>query len=82
MIDHIDHIGLFKLSGSNISGAAAYTGAVTHTLSVAVIICELTGQLTALLPVLVPFGPLTFQLVDNYFSYGHQINIHAEDLIK
>lgn len=36
-----------------ISGAAAYTGAVTHTLSVAVIICELTGQLTPILPVLV-----------------------------
>uniref|UniRef100_A0A914RB48 Uncharacterized protein n=1 Tax=Parascaris equorum TaxID=6256 RepID=A0A914RB48_PAREQ len=34
-------------------GAAAYTGAVTHTLSVAVIICELTGQLTPILPVLV-----------------------------
>uniref|UniRef100_A0AAF5PXW5 CBS domain-containing protein n=1 Tax=Wuchereria bancrofti TaxID=6293 RepID=A0AAF5PXW5_WUCBA len=34
-------------------GAAAYTGAVTHTLSVAVIICELTGQLTPLLPVLI-----------------------------
>ncbi|OZC04963.1 chloride transporter, ClC family [Onchocerca flexuosa] len=41
-------------------GAAAYTGAVTHTLSVAVIICELTGQLTPLLPVLVPFGPVNF----------------------
>ena len=34
-------------------GAAAYTGAVTHTLSVAVIICELTGQLAPILPVLV-----------------------------
>ncbi|VIO94439.1 Uncharacterized protein BM_BM1825 [Brugia malayi] len=34
-------------------GAAAYTGAVTHTLSVAVIICELTGQLTPILPVLI-----------------------------
>ncbi|KJH45471.1 hypothetical protein DICVIV_08474 [Dictyocaulus viviparus] len=33
-------------------GAAAYTGAVTHTLSVAMIICELTGQLAPILPVL------------------------------
>uniref|UniRef100_A0A158P9K4 Chloride channel protein n=1 Tax=Angiostrongylus cantonensis TaxID=6313 RepID=A0A158P9K4_ANGCA len=33
--------------------AAAYTGAVTHTLSVAVIICELTGQLAPILPVLI-----------------------------
>ncbi|KAL3120730.1 hypothetical protein niasHT_008022 [Heterodera trifolii] len=34
-------------------GAAAYTGAVTHSLSIAVIVCETTGQLCALLPVLV-----------------------------
>uniref|UniRef100_A0A1I7YF69 Chloride channel protein n=1 Tax=Steinernema glaseri TaxID=37863 RepID=A0A1I7YF69_9BILA len=34
-------------------GAASYTGAVTHTLSVAVIICELTGQLAPILPVLI-----------------------------
>ncbi|KAJ1351051.1 hypothetical protein KIN20_006988 [Parelaphostrongylus tenuis] len=34
-------------------GAAAYTGAVTHTLSVSVIICELTGQLAPILPVLI-----------------------------
>jgi chloride channel 2 len=33
--------------------AAAYTGAVTHSLSIAVIVCETTGQLCALLPVLV-----------------------------
>ncbi|TMS32436.1 hypothetical protein L596_000270 [Steinernema carpocapsae] len=34
-------------------GAACYTGAVTHTVSVAVIICELTGQLAPILPVLI-----------------------------
>ncbi|KAF8360421.1 hypothetical protein PRIPAC_87344 [Pristionchus pacificus] len=34
-------------------GAAAYTGAVTHSLSIAVIVCETTGQLCALLPVLI-----------------------------
>ncbi|VDN28517.1 unnamed protein product, partial [Cylicostephanus goldi] len=37
----------------DVSGAAAYTGAVTHSLSIAVIVCETTGQLCALLPVLV-----------------------------
>ncbi|PIO54424.1 hypothetical protein TELCIR_24214, partial [Teladorsagia circumcincta] len=41
------HPGLYA-----VVGAAAYTGAVTHTLSVAVIICELTGQLAPILPVL------------------------------
>ncbi|CAI4221603.1 unnamed protein product [Auanema sp. JU1783] len=34
-------------------GSAAFTGAVTHTLSVSVIICELTGQLAPILPVLI-----------------------------
>ncbi|CAI5440814.1 unnamed protein product [Caenorhabditis angaria] len=42
------HPGLYA-----VVGAAAYTGAVTHTLSVAVIICELTGQLSPILPVLI-----------------------------
>lgn len=46
-----------------ILGAAAYTGAVTHTLSVAVIICELTGQLTPLLPVLVSIDFVKFYMV-------------------
>ncbi|UMM18055.1 hypothetical protein L5515_014300 [Caenorhabditis briggsae] len=42
------HPGLYA-----VVGAAAYTGAVTHTLSVSVIICELTGQLSPILPVLI-----------------------------
>ncbi|EJW70724.1 hypothetical protein WUBG_18370 [Wuchereria bancrofti] len=43
-------------------GAAAYTGSVTHSLSIAVIVCETTGQLSPLLPVLVcyPFYILNF----------------------
>uniref|UniRef100_A0A7I4KA89 Chloride channel protein n=1 Tax=Brugia malayi TaxID=6279 RepID=A0A7I4KA89_BRUMA len=44
--------GLYAVVGI-CKSAAAYTGAVTHTLSVAVIICELTGQLTPILPVLI-----------------------------
>lgn len=38
---------------SQFVGAAAYTGSVTHSLSIAVIVCETTGQLSPLLPVLV-----------------------------
>ncbi|CAI5442762.1 unnamed protein product [Caenorhabditis angaria] len=34
-------------------GAAAFTGSVTHSLSIALIVCETTGQLCALLPVLI-----------------------------
>lgn len=36
-----------------ILGAAAFTGAVTHAVSVSVIVFEMTGQITFLLPVLV-----------------------------
>uniref|UniRef100_A0A7E4UQV7 Chloride channel protein n=1 Tax=Panagrellus redivivus TaxID=6233 RepID=A0A7E4UQV7_PANRE len=36
-----------------IVGAAAFTGAVTHSISIAVIVCEATGQLSSLLPVLI-----------------------------
>lgn len=36
-----------------IVGAAAFSGAVTHTVSVAVIVFELTGQLMYILPVMV-----------------------------
>lgn len=36
-----------------IKGAAAFTGAVTHTISTSVIVFELTGQMTHMIPVLV-----------------------------
>ncbi|RCN37411.1 hypothetical protein ANCCAN_16687 [Ancylostoma caninum] len=52
-------------------GAAAYTGAVTHTLSVAVIICELTGQLAPILPVLV--RSITFDMYTIAMLMGNAI---------
>ncbi|XP_074839032.1 chloride channel protein ClC-Kb-like isoform X2 [Carettochelys insculpta] len=36
-----------------LAGAAAYSGAVTHTLSTALLVFELTGQMSHILPVLV-----------------------------
>ena len=33
-------------------GAAAFSGAVTHTVSISVIVFEMTGQVTAAVPVL------------------------------
>lgn len=45
-----------------ILGAAAYTGSVTHSLSIAVIVCETTGQLSPLLPVLVCYLFRIFEL--------------------
>lgn len=52
-------------------GAAAYTGAVTHSLSIAVIVCETTGQLSALLPVLIA---LMVFLAQNAKRHGFIIN--------
>lgn len=34
-------------------GAAAFSGAVTHTISTSVIIFELTGQITYVIPILI-----------------------------
>ena len=38
---------------SLIVGAAAFTGAVTHTLSISVIVFEMTGQITHAIPILI-----------------------------
>ncbi len=34
-------------------GAAAFSGAVTHTISISVIVFEMTGQITHCIPVLI-----------------------------
>lgn len=39
--------------GYAVVGAAAFSGAVTHTVSVAVIVFEMTGQLTHIVPVMI-----------------------------
>lgn len=36
-------------------GAAAFSGAVTHTISVSVIVFEMTGQVTHIIPIMVSF---------------------------
>ena len=45
-------LGAF-IGGYSIVGAAAFAGAVTHTISTSVIVFELTGQITHILPVMV-----------------------------
>uniref|UniRef100_A0A915DLJ7 Chloride channel protein n=1 Tax=Ditylenchus dipsaci TaxID=166011 RepID=A0A915DLJ7_9BILA len=62
-------------------GAAAYTGAVTHSLSIAVIVCETTGQLSPLLPVLIALmvanaissflQPSIYESIINIKKYPH-----------
>lgn len=44
---------VFSAGGYSIVGAAAFAGAVTHTISTSVIVFELTGQITHILPVMV-----------------------------
>jgi H+/Cl- antiporter ClcA len=53
----------------SVVGAAAFCGGITHTVSVAVIIFELTGQLVALLPVMV--AVLIANAVCSYFQVRH-----------
>lgn len=62
-------------------GAAAYTGAITHSLSIAVIVCETTGQLSPLLPVLIALmvanaissflQPSIYESIINIKNYPH-----------
>lgn len=44
----VDYIG-----GYATVGAAAFSGAVTHTISVSVIIFEMTGQITHIVPIMI-----------------------------
>ena len=44
---------LFAAGGYAIVGAAALAGSVTNTISTSVIVFELTGQITHILPVMV-----------------------------
>lgn len=41
------------LGGYATVGAAAFSGAVTHTISVSVIIFEMTGQITHIVPIMI-----------------------------
>lgn len=41
------------LGGYAVVGAAAFAGAVTHSISVSVIAFEMTGQITHIVPVMV-----------------------------
>lgn len=45
---NLDYIG-----GYATVGAAAFSGAVTHTISVSVIIFEMTGQITHIVPIMI-----------------------------
>lgn len=44
---------LFFSGGYATVGAAAFSGAVTHTISVSVIVFEMTGQITHIVPIMI-----------------------------
>lgn len=47
------HISQIIAGGYAVVGAAAFSGAVTHTVSVGVIVFEMTGQITHIVPVMI-----------------------------
>lgn len=47
------HISQIIAGGYAVVGAAAFSGAVTHTVSVGVIAFEMTGQITHIVPVMI-----------------------------
>ena len=44
------HSRLIMTGGYATVGAAAFSGAVTHTISISVIVFEMTGQITHIIP--------------------------------
>eukprot|EP00004_Rigifila_ramosa_P015747 TRINITY_DN3679_c0_g1_i1.p1 TRINITY_DN3679_c0_g1~~TRINITY_DN3679_c0_g1_i1.p1 ORF type:complete len:644 (+),score=156.49 TRINITY_DN3679_c0_g1_i1:353-2284(+) len=59
---------VINAGGYSVVGAAAFSGAVTQTVSTAVIIFELTGQLDYMLPTLM--ATLVSTWVSRYFTYS------------
>jgi chloride channel 2 len=49
-----------------IVGAAAFSGAVTHSISIAIICCEATGQLSSLIPILI--GLMTATTISGFLE--------------
>ncbi|XP_055592934.1 chloride channel protein 2-like isoform X2 [Uranotaenia lowii] len=47
------HLAAIIPGGYSVVGAAAFSGAVTHTVSVGVIVFEMTGQITHIVPVMI-----------------------------
>lgn len=53
-VQKINWILIFIFPGGYATvGAAAFSGAVTHTISVSVIVFEMTGQITHIIPIMV-----------------------------
>jgi chloride channel 2 len=52
--------------GYAVVGAAAFAGAVTHSISVSVIAFEMTGQITHIVPVMV-----YFIIIKNSIDFTH-----------
>ncbi|PAV77866.1 hypothetical protein WR25_19516 [Diploscapter pachys] len=61
-------------------GAAAYTGSITHSLSIAVIVCETTGQLCALLPVLIMLRDVVYITRDTTYRELREILLETSHL--
>lgn len=57
-------------------GAASFCAAITHTISISVIVFELTGQITYVIPIMVtpcPSSPINVSHVIKNFLYVQSI---------
>ena len=59
-------------------GAAAFTGAVTHTLSISVIVFEMTGQITHCLPMLI--SVLFANFIADYYQGHKTLRLNSLDI--
>ena len=61
-------------------GAAAFSGAVTHTISISVIVFEMTGQITHCLPMLI--SVLFANFIANYFQVHITLGQNSRNLAE
>jgi chloride channel 2 len=66
---------LFFLGSYAIVGAAAFSAGVTHTVSISVVVAEMTGQIQHIIPILVAV------IVSNVISTLLQPSIYESDII-
>lgn len=70
-----DHVSNIVPGGYATVGAAAFSGAVTHTISISVIVFEMTGQITHCIPILVAV------LVSNAIAHSLELSCY-DSIIK
>ncbi len=72
---HYSFILVHLIGGYAIVGAAAFSAGVTHTVSISIVVVEMTGQIQHIIPILVAV------IVSNVISTLLQPSIYESDIM-